>query len=71
MAKNERKEKIMGKKYYRVMYGIGRAKYVVNFHDGKKKHRDGSSFYDIKLFKNKEKLNKFIATLRKKEYTEK
>ena len=61
----------MGKKYYRVMYGIGRAKYVVNFHDGKKKHRDGSSFYDIKLFKNKEKLNKFIATLRKKGYTEK
>lgn len=31
------------KKYY-IMYGVGKAKYVVNFHDGEKKHKDGASF---------------------------
>ena len=38
------------------MYGIGRAKYVINYHDGVKKHNDGSNFYDIEIFKNKKKL---------------
>jgi hypothetical protein len=33
------------------MYGVGRAKYVVNYFTGKK-HQDGSDFYDIRIFKN-------------------
>ena len=39
-------------KKYNIMYGVGKAKYVVNFHDGEKKHKDGSEFYDIQIFKN-------------------
>ena len=53
------------------MYGIGRAKYVVNFHDGIQKYKDGSAFYDIKIFKNKIKLEKFRKSLLKRGYTEK
>jgi len=50
-------------KRFNVQYGIGKSKYVVNFHDGEKKHRDGSDFYDIAIFKNKKDLNGFIAGL--------
>jgi hypothetical protein len=57
------------KKFY-VQYGIGMAKYVVNHHDGIKKHDDGSSFYDIELFKNKKKLKEFVDNLKKEGYTE-
>ena len=42
----------MAKKNFNTMYRIGNAKYVVNFHDGVNKHKDGSDFYDIKIFKN-------------------
>ena len=51
-------------KMYNVMYNIGKSKYVVNYHDGLKKHWDGSPFFDISIFKNKIKLNKFIKELK-------
>jgi len=47
---------------------IGLAKYTVSFYDGISKYNDGSDFYDIKLFKNKEKLNTFINELIKNGY---
>ena len=47
---------------------VGKAKYVINFHDGKKKHTDGSNFYDIKIFKNKSKLAAFIKDLKAQGY---
>jgi len=50
---------------------IGTAKYVVNFHDGIKKNLDGSTFFDIRLFKNKKKMAQFIKSLRNAGYTEK
>jgi hypothetical protein len=50
------------------MDNIGKAKYTVNFHDGKKKHKDGSAFYDIKIFKNKPTLNAFINDLKAQGY---
>lgn len=50
------------KKYY-TMYGVGKAKYVVNFHDGEKKHEDGSEFYDIRIFKNIKDLKAFTNDL--------
>ncbi len=56
------------RKYY-IMYNIGKAKYVVNFHDGIKKHNDGSNFYDIAMFKSKKAMNTFIAGLMQKAYT--
>lgn len=47
-------------KLYNIMFGVGKAKYVVNYHDGVKKYNDGSRFYDTILFSNKLKMNKFM-----------
>ena len=57
-----------GKKRYNVMYGVGSSKYTVNFHNGKSKHKDGSDFFDIAIFKNKRDLAKKINDLTKKGY---
>jgi hypothetical protein len=58
-------------KVYSVQYNIGKCKYCVSFHDGIKKHQDNSPFYDIKLFKSKQKMNQFTASLRKHGFIEK
>jgi len=55
--------RMMGNKYYYTMSNVGKSKYVVNFHDGVKTHKDGSAFYDIKLFKNKKDNDNFIKKL--------
>ena len=60
-----------GKKQYYEQHGIGKAKYTVSKHDGKQKHKDGSDFYDIAIFKNKKDLAKYIDDLKKQGYTEK
>jgi hypothetical protein len=57
-------------KIFYIQYGIGMAKYVVCYHDGIKKHDDGSNFYDIELFKNKKKLRVFVDNLKKEGYKE-
>ena len=57
-----------GEKRYNVMHGVGKSKYVVNYHDGKKKHNDGSDFFDISTFKNKKDLAKKINDLHKSGY---
>jgi hypothetical protein len=49
-----------GKKVFKVNPGIGKAKYSISSHDGKKKHKDGSDFYDIEIFNNKVDLEKGI-----------
>ena len=46
------------------MHNVGRAKYVVNFHDGVKTHSDGSEFFDIAIFSNKKKMKDFIKSLK-------
>ena len=38
-------------KEFNTMLNVGNAKYVVNFHDGIKKHKDGSKFFDIRTFR--------------------
>ena len=55
-------------KLYNIMFGVGKAKYVVNYHDGVKKYNDGSRFYDTTLFSNKLEMNKFIKFLKKEGY---
>jgi hypothetical protein len=50
-------------KKYSIMFSVGRAKYVVNYHDGVKTHRDGSPFYDINILKNKKDLESFVSML--------
>ena len=49
---------------------IGKAKYLVSFHDGVKTHRDGSQFFDIRIFRNKGGLNEFIDQLLSDGYRE-
>ena len=49
-----------GKKVFKVNPGIGSSKYSISSHDGVKKHKDGSDFYDIEIFKNKVDLEKGI-----------
>lgn len=48
---------------------IGMAKYTVNYHDGIKTNKDGSPFFDIAIFRSKEKLNGFINKLILNGYT--
>lgn len=50
-------------KQYNITYNVGKVKYLVNFHDGEKKHKDGSNFYDIACFSNKKKMDKFVSEL--------
>jgi hypothetical protein len=56
-------------KKFNIMYNVGRAKYVVNYHNGVKKHEDGNPFFDIAIFKSKLKLKQFIKDLRKEGYS--
>jgi hypothetical protein len=48
------------------MNNVGSAKYIVNFHDGIKKHNDGSDFFDVAIFKSKKALKEFVNGLIKK-----
>lgn len=54
----------MGKnKVFFIQGNIGSSKYVVNYHDGIKRNEDGSTFFDIAIFKNKRKMNLFVKNL--------
>jgi hypothetical protein len=57
-------------KKFNVRHNIGRAKYVLNFHDGEKTHADGSQFYDMKIFKNKVDLKNNVEALKNQGYVE-
>lgn len=59
-----------GKKQYYTMNNVGSSKYTLNFHDGVKKNKDGSDFWDIRIFKNKTDLAKAMVQLGKQGYTE-
>ena len=55
-------------KFYHIHYNVGKCKYVISYHDGIKKHKDNSNFYDIAIFHNKKDLNKFEKNLLKNNY---
>jgi hypothetical protein len=57
------------KKYY-VNFNVGKVKYMVSFHDGVQKHKDGSNFYDMRTFKNKKDFDAFIQKLEGEGYKE-
>ena len=59
-----------GKKRFKVGHNIGKAKYVISFHDGKSKHKDGSDFFGIETFRNQKDFEKGQNDLRKKGYIE-
>jgi putative sterol carrier protein len=46
-----------------IQYNVGKCKYVVNYSKGDKKHKDGSEFFDIAIFKSKKAMNDFITKL--------
>ena len=50
-------------KRFKIQYNVGKVKYLVSYHDGEKKHADGSPFFDIKCFNNKKNLKKFTDHL--------
>lgn len=47
---------------YTINPQIGHAKYSISYCDGTKKHKDGSDFWDIKIFKTKKDLIKWTET---------
>lgn len=55
-------------KTYNEQSNIGKAKHIINYHDGVKKQSDNSNFFDIAIFKNKQDKNSFIVSLLKKGY---
>jgi hypothetical protein len=57
-------------KRFNIKYNVGKVKYLVSYHDGEKKHKDGSDFFDIGCFKNKQKQIKFTNNLIKEGYIE-
>ena len=57
-------------KTFYTQHGIGKAKYVVSYHDGVKKYSDGGDFFDLVIFKNKKKLEVFLRDLRNSGYVE-
>lgn len=62
--------KALKEKQFYQQTNIGKAKYVVSYYDGEKKHKDGSPFYDIATFKSKNRLKVFLSNLKKQNYTE-
>jgi hypothetical protein len=57
----------MQKTYYQ-QDNIGRVKYTISYHNGKDTHKDGSPFFGIKLFSNKQKVKEFEKQLLLKGY---
>lgn len=57
-------------KSYYIQNNIGKAKYVVSYHNGIDTHKDGSAFFGIAIFKNKIKLNSYIKELKEDGYVE-
>jgi hypothetical protein len=65
---NKYKDGGVVEKTYNEQSNVGKSKYVVNHYDGEKKHKDGSPFFDIAIFKNIKDKNNFIAELKSKGY---
>lgn len=57
-------------KRFSVKHGVGKARHVVNHHDGLKKHADGSDFFDVQIFGSKKKMEVFVKSLRVDGYAE-
>lgn len=56
-------------KHYR-QTSFSRGQHSVSFHDGTQFHKDGSPFFDIRIFKNRKDANAFVKRLVKEGYLE-
>tara|TARA_R100001460_G_scaffold88591_2_gene130108 strand:+ start:29 stop:190 length:162 start_codon:yes stop_codon:yes gene_type:complete len=52
------------------MRNVGKCRYIVNYHDGIKKYKDGSDFFDLAIQTNKINHNNFIKRLVAKGFKE-
>jgi len=68
MDENEWRKVAQNIKRYRVTQRVGKAKYVLSYYDGMKRHVDGSDFFDVITFRNKKQLNESITSLHKQGY---
>ena len=59
-----------GKKAFKINPPIGKAKYSISAHNGVSKHKDGSDFWDILIFKNKADLERRANYFRAEKYIE-
>ena len=59
-----------GKKAFKINPPIGSSKYSISAHDGITKHKDGSPFYNILIFKNKTDLERRAQYFRGEKYVE-
>ena len=59
-----------GKKAFKINPPIGSSKYSISAHDGITKHKDGSPFWDILIFKNKTDLERRAQYFRGEKYVE-
>ena len=57
-------------KTFNTMQGVGKAKYVVNHHNGIDTNKDGSPFYDCSIFKNKRSFTDYCTKLKEQGYIE-
>jgi hypothetical protein len=71
-VKNYTNESVVteGKKAFRINPQIGKAKYSISAHNGVSKHKDGSDFWDILIFKNKADLERRAKYFRGENYIE-
>jgi hypothetical protein len=71
-VKNYANESVVteGKKAFRINPQIGKAKYSISAHNGVSKHKDGSDFWDILIFKNKADLERRAKYFRGEKYIE-
>jgi hypothetical protein len=58
-------------KTFSTQRNIGKARHVVNYHDGVKVHKDNSPFFDIAIFGRKTKADAFVKELKAAGYVEK
>lgn len=61
---------IPGRKSFYTQYGLGSSKYSISDYDGVKTHPDGSPFYGLELFNNKEKFEQKVKELKAQGYIE-
>ena len=59
-----------GKKVFKINPPIGSSKYSISAHDGITKHKDGSPFWNILIFKNKADLERRANYFRSEKYIE-
>ena len=56
-------------KVYHFHSNVGKAKYLVDYHDGFQVHNDGSAFFGCAIFSNKKKRDQFVRELNRQGYS--